>query len=122
MSDKHLRQVTHNVNVAHNTTNLTVRRGQKNLSLKHQTRNIEVANPKNAVKVNQNRLDLSVKRVIRNVAVSLVGRRGNTGPQGLPGSTFQNVFIQDTQPVTDMETYLWVETEAGAIKTFWVET
>jgi len=33
-----------------------------------------------------------------------------------------NLFIQDEQPITNQPTYVWIETDAGNIKTFWVET
>ena len=42
------------------------------------------------------------------------------GPPGKDGKT--NLFIQDTQPETDLDRYVWFETEGGLLKTLWVET
>lgn len=46
---------------------------------------------------------------------------GGGGGGGASGAA-QNLFIQDTQPVTTETTYMWVETSGGEIVTFWVET
>lgn len=39
-----------------------------------------------------------------------------------PTGRANNVFIQDSQPLTSLAQYLWIETDADSIKTFWVET
>ena len=43
-----------------------------------------------------------------------------TGIKGEPGD--DNLFIQDTQPITTLDKYVWFQTDSGNLKTLWVET
>lgn len=51
------------------------------------------------------------------------GDKGDTGPQGPQGpagsSGTGNLFIQDTDPALGTA-YVWFQTEAGSLKTVWV--
>ena len=51
------------------------------------------------------------------IKIEHVGRKGEKGDTGN-----DNLFIQDTQPVTTLDKYVWFETSGGNLKTLWVET
>lgn len=61
--------------------------------------------------------DVTVKQLDNIINFTQIGVKGDKGDTGN-----DNLFIQDTQPITDEPKYAWFETDGGNLKTLWVET
>lgn len=97
---------------------------------------INLIDKTNSISIIDNSLDISVNEVSSVVNISgenvnniLLSESINqitftqTGVKGEKGDTGNdNLFIQDTQPVTTLDKYVWFETLGVNLKTLWVET
>ena len=78
---------------------------------------------KNNNNITLKKVESNIELLKKEVQINLqhVGRQGERGIQGEPGSAISNLFIQDTEP-TITEPSLWVQTESGLAKTLWLVT
>jgi hypothetical protein len=78
------------------------------------------------IKLNRSTRNITLNKITRKINLLKSKRTinlehvGRKGKDGLNGN--DNLFIQDTQPITELNKYAWFETENGNLKTLWVET
>ena len=99
MYEIHLNDDNNSITVTDNSINLGVNQTSNNITLTNNEHTVILTEP------------------IDKITFTQTGKKGDKGDTGN-----DNLFIQDIQPVTTLDKYVWFETLGSNLKTLWVET